>query len=189
SPSRRRRPTRRCTRRDPRVRSDLAGERQIVSRTPGAPMDFEWGPEKAAANLAKHGVSFEEASTAFGDPLSVTIDDPRHSVGEHRFVLFASATVAVSWPFSTSIAAGRRASLVLNSPLVMSGSDMNPSDDDEMLPEYDFTGGVRRKYVEHYRQGSNVVLLEPDLAKVFTSSEAVNDALRELVRIRKASGG
>ena len=66
---------------------------------------------------------------------------------------------------------------------------MNPSDDDEMLPEYDLTGGVRGKYVERYRQGTNVVLLEPDLAKVFTSSEAVNDALRELVRIRTASGG
>ena len=66
---------------------------------------------------------------------------------------------------------------------------MNPSDDDEMLPEYDFTGGVRGKYVERYRQGTNVVLLEPDLAKVFTSSEAVNDALRELVRIRAGSAG
>jgi hypothetical protein len=66
---------------------------------------------------------------------------------------------------------------------------MNPSDDDEMLPEYDLTGGVRGKYVERYSQGTNVVLLEPDLAKVFTSSEAVNDALRELVRIRTVSGG
>jgi hypothetical protein len=66
---------------------------------------------------------------------------------------------------------------------------MNPSDDDEMLPEYDLTGGVRGKYAERYRQGTNVVLLEADLAKVFTSSEAVNDALRELVRIRTASGG
>jgi uncharacterized DUF497 family protein len=49
-------------------------------------MNFEWDPDKAARNLAKHGVSFEEASTAFGDPLSVTIDDPKHSVGEHRFI-------------------------------------------------------------------------------------------------------
>jgi hypothetical protein len=71
----------------------------------------------------------------------------------------------------------------------MSGSNTNPNDDDEMLPEYDFTGGVRGKYVERYRQGTNVVLLDPDLAKVFTSSEAVNDALRELVRIKTASGG
>ena len=66
---------------------------------------------------------------------------------------------------------------------------MNPSDDDEMLPEYDLTGGVRGKYAERYREGTNVVLLEPDLAKVFTSSEAVNDALRELVRIRTGSAG
>jgi uncharacterized DUF497 family protein len=51
-------------------------------------MDFEWDPDKAAGNIAKHGVSFEEASTAFGDPLAVTIDDPKHSVGEHCFVLF-----------------------------------------------------------------------------------------------------
>jgi hypothetical protein len=58
-----------------------------------------------------------------------------------------------------------------------------------MLPEYDFAGGVRGKYVERYRQGTNVVLLDPDLAKVFTSSDAVNDALRELVRIREAGGG
>lgn len=69
----------------------------------------------------------------------------------------------------------------------MSGSNTNP-DDDEMLPEYDLTGGVRGKYVERYREGTNVVLLDPDLAKVFTSSQAVNDALRELVRIRTAGG-
>ena len=77
---------------------------------------------------------------------------------------------------------------MLEWPLVMSGSNTSP-DDDDMLPEYDLTGGVRGKYVERYRQGTNVVLLDPDVAKVFTSSQAVNDALRELVRIREAGGG
>ena len=48
---------------------------------------FSWDPAKAAANLRKHGVSFIEASTAFTDPLSITIPDPDHSVGEERFVL------------------------------------------------------------------------------------------------------
>jgi len=67
----------------------------------------------------------------------------------------------------------------------MSGSNTSP-DDDDMLPEYDLTGGVRGKYVERYQQGTNVVLLDPDVAKLFTSSEAVNDALRELVRIRSS---
>ena len=51
-------------------------------------MNFEWDPDKADSNLEKHGVSFAEASTAFSDPLSVTIPDPMHSRVEDRFVLF-----------------------------------------------------------------------------------------------------
>ena len=47
-------------------------------------MQFEWHPTKAAKNLAKHRVSFEEAATVFGDPLASTIPDPDHSVGELR---------------------------------------------------------------------------------------------------------
>jgi hypothetical protein len=48
---------------------------------------FEWDPAKAAGNLTKHGVSFEEASTVFADPLGRIADDPRHSAEEPRFVL------------------------------------------------------------------------------------------------------
>ena len=48
---------------------------------------FEWDPKKAETNLKKHGVSFEEASTAFKDPLSLTIDDPLHSSDEERLIL------------------------------------------------------------------------------------------------------
>jgi len=47
---------------------------------------FEWNPEKAAANLSKHKVSFDEACTVFGDPLAVTIDDPDSSTGENRLL-------------------------------------------------------------------------------------------------------
>ena len=50
-------------------------------------LEFEWDPQKAAANLAKHKVSFEEAATVFGDPLGGIVADPRHSSGEARFVL------------------------------------------------------------------------------------------------------
>ena len=50
-------------------------------------MRFKWDPEKAAGNLAKHGVSFEEAATVFGDPLGRIVDDPRHSADEPRQVL------------------------------------------------------------------------------------------------------
>lgn len=49
--------------------------------------EFEWDPAKAASNLQKHGVSLAEAATVFFDPLSITVPDPLHSVGEQRFVI------------------------------------------------------------------------------------------------------
>ncbi len=56
-------------------------------------LGFSWDPRKAASNERKHGVSFEEAVTAFGDPLSLTVTDPEHSASENRFVLLGlSAT-------------------------------------------------------------------------------------------------
>jgi uncharacterized DUF497 family protein len=47
---------------------------------------FEWDPRKAEANLRKHGVSFDEAATVFGDPLAATVSDPDHSADEARSV-------------------------------------------------------------------------------------------------------
>ena len=51
-------------------------------------MLFEWDERKAAENEKKHGVTFHEASTVFGDPLAVTFTDPDHSVNENRFITF-----------------------------------------------------------------------------------------------------
>jgi len=51
-------------------------------------MDFEWDPEKAEANERKHGVSFPDASSVFGDALALTFPDPDHSLGEYRFLTF-----------------------------------------------------------------------------------------------------
>lgn len=50
-------------------------------------LEFEWSPAKAASNLKKHGVSFEEARTAFEGEEALLIPDPVHSVGEERFIL------------------------------------------------------------------------------------------------------
>ena len=55
-------------------------------------MEFEWDPEKAAANAKKHGVDFAEAMTVFSDPLEVTISDPDHSEGEQRFLSIGLST-------------------------------------------------------------------------------------------------
>ena len=54
-------------------------------------MEFEWDQAKAESNLEKHSVTFDEAATAFGDPLSLTISDPDHSDDEERFVLLGES--------------------------------------------------------------------------------------------------
>jgi hypothetical protein len=48
---------------------------------------FEWDVEKAAANVKKHGVTFEKACSVFGDPLAILMPDPDHSIGEQRYVV------------------------------------------------------------------------------------------------------
>ncbi len=80
-------------------------------------MEFEWDPEKAARNLAKHGVTFHEAATVFGDPLAITYSDPDHDDDEDRFLTFGHSAegnlIIVSHTDrgdSTRIISARRAS-------------------------------------------------------------------------------
>ena len=54
-------------------------------------LTFEWDSNKAHSNVLKHGVSFREAATAFGDPASVTIEDPSHSQDEDRWILLGNS--------------------------------------------------------------------------------------------------
>jgi len=61
----------------------------------------------------------------------------------------------------------------------------NSEPKEEMREEYDFSGGVRGKYYRQYLEGTNVVLLEADVAEVFRDSESVNQALRVLINIAK----
>ena len=64
-------------------------------------------------------------------------------------------------------------------------SQNTPGDQDNLRNEYDFSGGVRGKHHEAYRKGTNVVLLDPDVAEVFKDSAAVNTALRLLVTLAR----
>lgn len=68
---------------------------------------------------------------------------------------------------------------------IMSQKSSQTRKRDRMRPEYDFSNGVRGKYYERYRKGTNLVLLEPDVARVFRDSESVNNALRLLVSLAK----
>jgi hypothetical protein len=62
----------------------------------------------------------------------------------------------------------------------------NDEREPDMLDEYDFSGGVRGKHAASYAEGSNVVVLDPDVAEVFPNSESVNKALRALAEIVKS---
>lgn len=68
---------------------------------------------------------------------------------------------------------------------------VDSEEEDDLQPEYDFSqmkGGVRGKYVERYRERTNLVLLDPDVASAFPDAEAVNTALRELLHERESPG-
>jgi hypothetical protein len=60
---------------------------------------------------------------------------------------------------------------------------------DDIKPEYDFAGGVRGKYAQRYAEGTNIVVLDPDLARAFPDSNSVNAALRLFVDVAKRSRG
>jgi hypothetical protein len=64
--------------------------------------------------------------------------------------------------------------------------EIESTTNDEMRPEYNFSGGVRGKYYEAYTQSSNVVILDPDVAAIFPDSASVNEALRLLAKVAKS---
>lgn len=77
---------------------------------------FEWDREKAEGNLRKHGVTFDEASTVFGDPLAMLMPDPDHSVGEKRYLVLGMSNrrrlLVVAFaerPLRTRLISARRA--------------------------------------------------------------------------------
>ncbi len=62
-------------------------------------------------------------------------------------------------------------------------------DEDDMLPEYDLRGGVRGKYAARYAEGTNVVLLDPDVHEAFPDSKSVNDTLRMVIKLKAVGSG
>jgi len=93
------------------------------------------------------------------------------------------------WLFPTLTERTGLESSALEELVAMKGDFMKKEVDeleDELRPEYDFSkmaGGVRGKYVERYRAGTNLVLLDPDIAKAFPTDASVNEALRLLLQI------
>lgn len=162
---------------------------------------FEWDPGKAASNVAKHRVRFEEAATVFGDPLAILSPDPDHSVGEMRFLLLGSSNrarvlvvaFAERSPRTRIISArpATRASANAMKKTSKAPNGESDTDRDTMRPHYDFSGGVRGATAARYAQGTNLVLIDPDVADIFPDGPSVNEALKALasvIRGRRATG-
>ena len=68
-------------------------------------------------------------------------------------------------------------------------NDSKSPDSEEMRPEYDFSNAVQGKYADRFAQGTNLVRIQPDVAKAFPDSQSVNEALRSLLKSRKDKPG
>jgi len=151
---------------------------------------FEWDSAKAPKNLRKHRVSFEAALSVFYDPLAVTGGDPDHSPGEESLATFGQP--ASSFSYAIPSAVRQSASSALAVLLLAKGAFMRKakSASDELRAEYkrsDFKKLERGKYYERVKAGSNIVVLDPEVAAVFPNSAAVNKALHSLVEVAQAA--
>ncbi len=123
--------------------------------------------------------------TVFGDWHSITIADAAHSEAERRYLILGCPLASKSLLFPTRNGVKISASSVRDGRMLESAANManRPKDSSELLPQYDFSGGVRGKYAKRYAQGAKVVVLAPDVAEIFPDSVSVNEALRTLVRL------
>lgn len=157
---------------------------------------FEWRRHKASANLKKHGISFQGATVGVWRSFLATISDPDCSGSEARFVdlgvsyrgrlLVLSYESAATAPESS--APGGQPALNNTSMKASPSKRKAHLNDDTMRPEYDFSKGIRGKHAARYASGTNVVVLDPDVAAEFRTAEEVNETLRavaEIVRRRK----
>jgi uncharacterized DUF497 family protein len=149
-------------------------------------LNFEWDWRKAATNLKNHGVSFEEAASAFGDWRSITVPDLEHSEDDPGFTSSACPIREICRWFAIPTVARTRVSSAHGVRTHVSENSMNrarkPKRKKETVPNIDFSGGVRGKYAARFAEGTNLVALSPDVAEVFPDSKAVNEALRKLAR-------
>jgi uncharacterized DUF497 family protein len=175
------------------------------------------GRGQSRSKFAKHQVSFEEAVTVFGDLNAITIFDTRHSVTEERFVdigLSASGRVLLvvyaERGARTRIISCRKATPAERRQYGMNKKSLEQqSVADEMLPEYDFSGGVRGKHYRAYRRGYQVtvhkedgtvevrdfalpegaIMLDPGVREYLPDSEVVNRTLRGLINLLPSAHG
>ena len=132
---------------------------------------FEWDPVKAAGNLAKHGVSFEQAMSVFADPLSRSIVDPASPQDEERWITIGLnpaqkllVVVHTHVGISDNIVVVRVTSRAR--PRRTNGSNMSKKEFDEMAEEYDFSKAERGRFFHEGAVLSPPVYLDPSILKL-----------------------
>jgi len=147
---------------------------------------FEWNDAKAKWNEEKHGVTFPDAEQVFDDPLHATMRDAFHADGEDRYITIGETL----WGEGLVVAHAERGDRIrIISARRATRSEKRRymdkkfdtiNDVDDLQPEYDFTGAVRGKY---YRPGKTIIrmTIDEDVARYFSTSELLNDALRKLI--------
>jgi uncharacterized DUF497 family protein len=153
---------------------------------------FEWSPDKAAGNLRKHEVSFEEAASVFADPFASSYYDPDHSENENRYIIVGTSRLGrlliVAYTErgeNIRIISARRTTDGREGN--MKKAAKNKSGDD-LRPEYDLSQlkvAGRGKYAKRFQKGTNLVLLAPDVSEYFPDGKTVNSALRALISFLK----
>jgi hypothetical protein len=152
---------------------------------------FEWARKKAVSNLDKHGVSFEEAVTVFADPLARIFDDEAHSETEPREIIVGhSGKQRVPLlrlpngptPCAFSACAGQREG---NERIMKAKSSRkrSPASKGDLRREYafDYSKSRPNRFAAEFKDAAVAVVLDPDVAAVFRSSESVNSLLRSVI--------
>lgn len=171
--------------------------RQLIAegRAPEPPREYvmrriTWNPVKAAENLRKHGVSFEEATQVFSDPLRATENDETHSNDEDRYTSFG-ATAAGKVLFLVYTIQDEKVHLIsarlttrserrcyMDEEQKIYDEPMEPGDEETMY--FDWSKAVRGLHYIPWMKGT--ATLDEDVYSIFRTSEEVNSALRMLIR-------
>jgi len=150
-------------------------------------MLFDWDENKAKSNLDKHGVSFDEATSVFDDPLFLTFSDTENSIHEQRFIIIGESTkgkllVVLTQKDKTIHASSAPVQLHARNVKHM---NQNFEMEDDLRPEYDFTKMTVVARGQGRKRSTVAINLDPDVAKLFPDSSAVNEGLRLLIRLIK----
>jgi uncharacterized protein len=153
--------------------------------------DIWWSERKAAENLRKHGVSFEDARDALDDPLAIEVPDSAHSFSEDRYFALAESPrgplLAISYAIREDAAwliSARRATpsekrKAMKKTDIIRDRPFN-EDEDPLDQEIDFSNA--KPIGDKFAKLRGSVVLDSDVCDVFRSAEEVNNALRMLIR-------